>query len=322
MKHWLTQLRATEAELQLEIELYECEKRHLEILQSFRDSLIQELDQLLSELDGVIDWLRRRIEEKAKEEFPPPKADVVPATSRVSELELSLRAEWERLPQSSELLNFFSPLPKRRTKLRGLQPQETIQRAFERSARPEILQVFEEVEAEHRKIVQEIERAREVVAFGLETASFDKDSGPQVIEESLQNAFSLLDFYRGERPDWRATAEIRMAKALAALFVEARIVLSRDRLGAFTYVARQGFRRAFLVGIRVAFSATGRGLQGLYKAGKKLAVGSLVAIGWIAAPAKGRVEVTERTFFPNSSRRISPGKICRPCIAASSDSNR
>jgi len=298
LAHWVELFRAVEAEVRLEIALESTEGQILTQFQRALDSLSREQTALLTELDDVIDWLRRRIGHHSLEDFPSPKVDVVPASSRLTDLESSLKAELETLPESVQTLTKLSPLPRRRTKWNKLYPRETLDQAFLRAGRPAVARVLGEIESEHRKIVQEIERAREVVAFGLEAAGAEQDSDPQVAREALQNALSLLEFSRDEAADWRSSADTRMARALAAVFVEGRLILSRHRLGVLTYLAQQGLRRAIVLVSSSAVAAAGRFLRRSLRILERLVLGFLVYIGWRPAPSVGQVEVVTRPFLP------------------------
>lgn len=296
--HWAGQMRAVDTELRLELALEQSERQILDRFQQAVENLGAEQADLLTELDGVITWLRRQIEQDGQEGFPPPKADVVPASSRLSELEAVLKLDLESIPQPCEIRATLTALPRRRSHWLKLYPRDTLYHAFRRTGRPQIAQALQEIELEQRKIIQEIERAREVVAFGLEVTRADRDVRPEVAHEALQNALSLLEFYRQEAPDWRPAAEARLAQALAAVFWEYRLVLSRQWLGVFSYLARQGFRRAVALIGRNAVAASAKALRAALKVAEQMTLRFLVSIGWRQAPRVGKVEVITRPFLP------------------------
>ncbi|MBI2877421.1 MAG: hypothetical protein HYY20_11115 [Candidatus Tectomicrobia bacterium] len=165
LARWAEKLRAVEAEVRLEAALERSEGRLLALFQRALEGLISEQTSLLAGLDEAMDWLREQIEQDSQGVFPLPKAGIVPASSRLSELEAGLRAELQTLPQSCEIVARLSASPRRRTPWKKLYPRETLYHAFVRTGRTEIARVLEEIEAEHRKIVQEIERAREPLVW-------------------------------------------------------------------------------------------------------------------------------------------------------------
>ena len=242
--HWEMQARAAETEIQLERSLEACEDEILGHALHGLNGVREELKSLHAEIGGVLEWLHACMSSAQEREFPQPKADVVPAASRMAELESLLRSELERLPRTLEMPAKFSLQPRRRSHLRRLRPMETVQQAFHRRGRLEILNLLEDVETEHRTIVQQIERAREVVAFARETAGSGPESDPRIVQEAIQNVISLLEFYGREQPEWCASADVKLARALASTYTESRLIMGLHRLGVFTYLIRQGLRRA------------------------------------------------------------------------------
>ena len=296
--HWDMQARDAETEIQLEQSLEICEDGILGLVRQGLDGAQEELGDLYAEIDGALEWLRARVSSVPEDEFPQPKADIVPASSRMAELESLLRPELEKLPRTCEALPNFSAQPHRRAKFRQLRPLEIVQQAFLRRGRLEILSLLQEIESEHRAIVQQIGRARAVVAFARETAGSGPESDPHVVQEALQNAISLLDFYRVEQPEWCAAAEPRLTRALASVFIEERLILGLHRFGVFTYLAQQGLCRAvILVGRRVT-AALGFALRRTFDILESAIVEVLVRIGWKPAPSADRVEVVTRPYLP------------------------
>lgn len=293
--HWTEQMRLVHAELHLELALERSERRLLERFQHLLESLGAERANLLTELDETIAWVRRQLERGETEPLPSPKADLVPASSRLSELEALLKTDLESLPQACEVLTAFSARPGRR-RVRRLYPRETVLQAFLRTGRQALAQVLEEVESEHRAILQQLERARQVVAFGVELAERNRD--PQVAREALQNTLSLLEFSRREAPDWRPAATARMAQMLASVFVESRMLLDRHWLGMFTYLAQQRLHRAAVLALRSAASTLVRALRRLYEILERAFLRFLVRIGWRLEPSVGQVEVITRPLLP------------------------
>jgi len=298
LTHRVEQMRAVEADVRLELALENSEDRILKAFHHGLESLILEQSNLLAELDSVIDWLRKRAGQNGQGDFPPPKADIAPASSRLSELDALFKAELGPLPQPCETLIKLCALPRRRRKWQKLYPREIVYQAFARTGRPQIALALEQVEGEHRKIVQEIERARQVVAFGLEMVSSEQDPHPELAREAIENALSSLEFYRSQSLDWSASADARMAKALADVFVESRLILRRHWLGVLAYLAEQGLRRTIALIGQAAASALGKALRSLIKTVEKLATRFLVYIGWMRPPVIGKLEVVNRPFLP------------------------
>ncbi len=298
LAHWAEQLRSVETEVKLEQTLERSERQILNVFHAGLKGAEGELAGLREELENFIDWLRHRIEGSGDEDLPPPKGGVIPALSRLSELVSGLKLELRALPQTCDALAALSALPKRRSRSRQLRPRQTLDQAFHRSGYGKIRRVLEEVELQHRKIVQQIERAREVVSFGMGSDETERDPDPQVTQEALKNAQSLLEFQRAEIPDWQSSASGQTASALAGVFIETRLILRQVRLGAFAYLAQQGLRRALMIGAEDAVTRTVRVLQRAYKVTERGALEFLIYIGWRQAPTAGKAEVTTRVFLP------------------------
>ena len=296
--HWAGLMRAVNTELRLEVALEQTEHRVLDRFQRAVESLSAEHSDLLTELDSVSDWLRRQIEPGGQEGFPPPKADVIPASGRLAEIEVALKAELESLPSVCETLTRFSALPGRRTRWKRLYPRETLHQTYVRRGRPELTRVLEEIEGQHRSLVQQIERAREVVAFGLEASSAGQQRDEKLAREAVQNALSLLEFHRRGVVDWRPVADAHLARALTSVFTEGRLILTRHRLGVLAYLAQQGFRRAVMLAGYSAVAIAGHILRRLVGTLERLALEFLVYIEWRPAPSVDKVEVITRPFLP------------------------
>jgi hypothetical protein len=296
--HWEMQTRAAEAEIQMEQSLETFEDKILGHVIHGLDAAREELKTLHAEIDEVLNWLRASLSSSHESEFPQPKADVVPASSRMAELESLLQSELEQLPRSLETPAEFSPQPRRRSHVRRLHPIETIQQAFHRRGRMEIFNLLEEVETAHRAIVQQIERAREVVAFARETAGSGLESDPRIVQEAIQNVISLLEFYGSEQPEWCASAEAKLARALASTYTESRLMLELHRFGVFTYLIRQGLRRALALAGSRGIAEMRRHLQNSFGMLQGAIVKVLIRIGWKAAPSATAGGVITRPYLP------------------------
>ncbi len=293
LAHAARQLQSVETELRLEQALLRCEDQSLTLLQKTLNDLRQERNALASELDEVIAWLR---DSQNVREFPPPQTDVVPVPSRLQELDAALQRVLAQLPIESEILPKLTVTAPRRVKWRKLQPRATFRQAFAHSGRPALLQTAEECGAEHRQIIQEIERAREVVSFSQETATAEADA--QIAKEARQNALALLEYTRSQLRDRHPALNTRITAAQARVFNENRQALQRDRLGAFAFLARHGFRRALTLGVQntAAWLAEARARL---SAGLKHGVQVFqISIGWKPDPSTEDSGIVTRAVLP------------------------
>ena len=296
--HWDMQGRAAESELQLERSIEQVEDGILNLASGCLKGVGEELRDLQGEIDGALAWLRSLASFEQDGDFPLPKVDVVPAASRMADLESSLRAVLERLPMASDILASFTAQPVRRFRFRQLRPRETMQQAFSRRGRMEILELLEKVESEHHAIVQQIERARQVIAFARETAKSGAEDEPQVAQEAVRNSLSLLEYYRNEPPEWCSKADPKLGQILASAIVENRLILGMGRLGVLTYLTRQGLRRALVLAGRRLGGSLGRGLVRSFRILERAVLKVLIGIGWKPAPSDDLVDVVVRQYLP------------------------
>jgi hypothetical protein len=298
-RHWDAQIHAADNEIQLEQSLEACEQGIMKHVEGCLQAAGEELQSLRSEINEVLNWLRASSDPDSKGEFPQPQVDVVPASSRLAELESQFQAELERLPQTFETLAEFSIRHQpRHMRLRRLLPRDTILQALQRRGRQKILDFLQEVESQNSTIVQQIERAREVVAFAQETAGAGPEYDPRIVQEATQNVISLLEFYVKEKPEWRASADQRMVRVLASVFIEIRLVLGLRRLGFFTYLIRQGLLSALALAGRQATSGLHHYSR---RAGEVLQIALtdvLIRIGWKSAPSDSMAQVITRPYLP------------------------
>jgi hypothetical protein len=295
---WTEQMRAINAELQLELGLAQSEDRILELCNQALANLEAELANLMKDLEGVLDWLRQRTPQNMQEHFPLLKADVVPAASRLAELDSACQTVLENLPESTHTLTRLSTVSRRRKRWKHYHPRATFQHAFKQSTHQEIARLFEEIASEHLKIFQGIERARQVVGFAVERMSAEENPESQVAQEALRNALSLLEFYRDEPPQWNRSASRRLAVAVATIFTENRLILTRHRLGVQAYLAQQGLRRALVLLSQSSMSWLGQELRRLWQAQERIVQGFLIYIGWKRALSPGKVQVITRPYLP------------------------
>lgn len=294
--HWAKQLRAVEAELSLEQSLERTERRILSLSRRSIESAGQELASLTSELESFISWLRERPAKGVDGNLPVPAVTVAPGSSRLAELLRELEWELNSLPETCDAFGEFSVWPERRSR-RQLTPRLTFHETFRRVGQQRLSRVFEEIETHHRRIIQEIERAREVVSFGTGSEN-GEDLDAEVAQEAMRNALSLLEFRRAELGGWQASASTMVTQTLGDVFNETRLILSRDRLGVFTYLAQQGLRRALPLASRNALSGTVRFLRQGYKVSEQAVLMFLVYIGWKQEVRAGRAHVTKRAYLP------------------------
>lgn len=294
--HWAEQGLALAAELRFEAALERSEDHLLGAAVDTLESLRDEARRLTEERNGFITWLRARQRDAAGDLTPQPQANVIPAASRLAEFSQGLQTTMSALPQTVLIQPRFTVAPSRWRHPRTLQPRAALAEAFARNGRAPLETLLQGIESSHQQIVREIEHAREVVTFGLGEITSERET--QIANEALQNALALLEFQRAEARDWRPGAVAGAARILAEVFNETRLVLSRDRFGAFAHLGQQGLRRGGKLAWRSFVTGARASLRRAIESFKTAGENALMAIGWLAAPSVVAGEVTRRPLLP------------------------
>ncbi|MEW5975093.1 MAG: ATP-binding protein [Acidobacteriota bacterium] len=297
LSHWLQQFRSVETEINLELSLHAEERTILSLFAQSLDTMSQEGVEIAEELGAFLGWIK---EAAARQAGTPPslKSYIVPSATRMSALVRAAKTELDALPESVEVYTAYSARPRKRPKLRMLEPAKAWMESFGRNGRPSISRVLQEVESHHKRTVQEMERAYEAVAFSLEEAQLGHQDA-QVVGEVLQNAASLLEHSRTSMPKWRPSGEERIARALLRVFLECRLVLSQHRLSVWLALLRHDVGRAWTLVSQRALASWGKALQGGIQHTGRLLGHLLAYIGWRPAAKSGQVDVVTRPLLPD-----------------------
>lgn len=283
VSYWSRQQRAVHSVLELERALLETAVSAAKEAAWTRDALDDEHAGLLQELDSVIDWLESWNSERKAESFPPPQAKLVSADERLNDWVRRVSANARALlPTAVEVVAPRNALPAWTNPWRKLEPEKTFQDALSRTGSEVALEGFREVEASHKALVREIERAREVVTFSYESAEAEPAEGMHILQEAVANALSLLHYQKRAAPDPGPTAEKSLTRALALTLLQTHVALEEGRLGLLAYLGRQtGVRRMeqlSSLALEIERTAVRKGSRAIREAYRR----SLVAAGWIA----------------------------------------
>ncbi len=297
--HWARQLGAVEEELRLELALERYEDGLLALFEDLLRNLDAEYAELVADLDRSIEWLRRELSALSRSELPEPSCEIMAAALRMAALESAMRSSLETLPERVETAARLSLRPRRGGALRKVHIWEAYARTFQLVTRPAILEILGAAEKEHSGILQAIERAREVVAFGAEPSLGEEGANAELAPEALQNAISLLEYKRSEHLAWRERADSKVARACAELFYESRQIQKRHRLGALLYFAQQGLVEAAVEIVRSTSSAGIGAARRLLAFLDAASSGFLIYIGWKSSPHTSRTRVITRPVLPD-----------------------
>lgn len=297
--HWVDQLRTLDSEFRLHALLASAENAGIQATERTLDGESAELQSLREELDRTVAWIDETPLPSSPAEIPVPSTEIVPSASRLTGLQTYFRQEWDDLPELLDSMGRFTIVPGWFHRSRQIDPRSVAQASWERIGRPALSSVFEAIEAEHSTILQTIEQAREVISFGIESASVEQEPAPEVLAEAIENARSLLAFRRDEIVDWRPTAERRAAAALSDVFDECRVLFTQGQASIAAHVAQQGVRRAAVLAGSMVADGVRRSIPAAYRWSKIVFSRGLIAIGWMPVPQQGKVDVVARTYLPD-----------------------
>jgi hypothetical protein len=295
LRYWFRQQRGVHTFVELEFGVLALDRRGEQILHSEQRSLRAEHADIREELDQVVAWLQAQRAGARPEAFPPAKARLVPAEERVRSWSAQLSAASEALlPVAAETVNPQGALPGLRPPWKPLQPRNLFRAAVETAGRPVLLAAFTELEAAHQAAVQEIEHAREVVAYGLEQELETDGPSENLLAEALQNAASLLDYQRQNLPDIDAILERAAWHAQASLALELDVALEESRWGFWAYRTRRKWRSRLEKALRAGLARVRTAGAWAWTAAAKLPNKVLLELGWITAPELPTEAVLQR----------------------------
>jgi hypothetical protein len=252
LQYWSRVQRDVQTQVELNLASLRIEQAAVAETVRLMQSLEREHRELAAELDGVLEWLRSWNGLAAVRSFPPPHATLISAEERGDEWLRSL-AHHARvcLPTTAESVVPRFPLPSRRMRWRLLEPRAAFLNVMQGYGQNLVLAPLRDAEAGHRAIVREVEHAREVFAFGQETAQSGDAESLQVAMEAVSHAIALLDYQRRSLREVRTLCAPGMTLAVVRVLLEYHETLDRDRLG---LLARAGQRRGLLYATRAAES--------------------------------------------------------------------
>jgi len=296
--HWATQLGSLQSELRFERAQDGIERRLLALGERTCATLEAERQGLLAGIDTLVLWLDEQLVVSDGETSTLPAAtdQIVPASRRSSDFAAAVRRVFDALPGEVELVRRLEPTPRRRTLRKAIAPDRMATAAFERVGQDRIDAIFANIQAAHVGLIQQVERARQVVEFAAEEEGDADDTS--VAQEALENARSLLEVDRSATAATLPAERELVARLLADQFLENRLLLTRGRLGALAHISRLGVRQGAAAVAAAAIPAGLVAVKAAARAAARLWHQFLVAIQWIPASDGKSHDVVRRPFLP------------------------
>ena len=291
--YWSRQQRAVHAWLDTQLQLWHLGLDCVEECGRALESLNAEYADLVAETGQVLEWLERVDGESGPGTFPSPQARLVAAEERAAEWvrRLEERAR-RRLPEVIEAVQPKRALPGWRESWRRIEPRRLVVESLQARGRELVREGLKEAESAHSAMVREVERAREVVAFGFEQAG-EAGAAEGLAEEAAANAIGLLTHQRAHSLPPRGAVEPVMAKALASALAEVQTNLDKGRLGLLAHATRQQ-------GLAAAAELASVGVAGARTAASKAMSLGEAGVRWIllkaglATPMAKRADAVRR----------------------------
>jgi AAA ATPase domain len=255
---WSRQSAAVVAQQEVERKLIELGLLCVDETERTLESLETEHSELVAELDAFSQWLEQWQPGQA-ESPPPPTAQLMSAEDRVRGWADAIsRRSSSVLPAVIETIEPRRALPRWRQPWGQIRLTASFLAALGRVSAARNVQGVNESEGIHRRIVREIERAREVVTYGLDIGRSEGAAGEQIARESVENAKSLVGLQKKKTRAVRRLAEPSLVEALAAAFSQCYGGVEEGRFGLLSRLARQRRRRtvAFLAKRSGVFAQT------------------------------------------------------------------
>jgi hypothetical protein len=308
ISYWEQQCRAVQARHDLTASfssvgrrLSQTTENSLLAVDTERTELINELDrftEVLGQWDGAID-----------EHFvPEAMINLMSAEHRIRDWAVSARQLAQSgLPSATELIEPRKPLPPRRSPWRTTRLRDLFIRAIDRVATPSDLRGVVEVEEAHRRIVSDIDHARQVVLYGFEVSA--RDQQQQIAAEAVANALQIAQRRRSRIAESRTLAEPSLASAAAAALASTHGAAREGHIGLLKRLAHQRARRVVrdlgrsaIVGLRRAARVLWRALRDGYRQ-------LLIYIGWEPPPASKLAPLERRARLTAAADRPTPANF-------------
>jgi len=292
---WSRRQSAVEAALDLEQRLAVAAARVTAVTVSCLEDLDSEGRALSAELDHAISWLDAAPRIGEHEPFPAPEAALVSAEERLSEWSHRVtdvfRAE---LPAGVEVADPSALRFRWRRPYRRLEPLRVALHSLHEMAHAPARDGLRQAELAHGVIVREIERAREVVAFGQESARTEPGEARRILEQTRTNARNLLGYQKSVMTDPMPIAEQDLVRAQAAAFLDLHVRLEESQLGILAHALRRGGSDAASRLPSAGMALARRAARETSVRARRATDWTLYKLGWVAPPSPRVAAVVER----------------------------
>jgi AAA ATPase domain len=262
------------------------ERRIASIAVAASEQLGAEEGAVFGELQKAILKLHQLLEDDIPAQLDVPKAQIVGASTRMLEIENAVE-------------HILREVHEFRLKL---------QQSFRRNARPELMLALEQFEARQRKILADIERACEVVAFALQTTKSQPGGDAEIWRGATRNALALLESTRAHATPALPSACAGVVHALGAGFLDNRLFIDVRKMEIWARFAERIVRKKIGFWARSGVHFTKRAANESLDILKWSLESLQTCSGWRTPSNGGKVEVITRPELPPEFRTGPNGK--------------
>ena len=301
--YWSRQAKAVRAHHELECALAKAGAMAVAATRAAIESVEAEQANMIRELEGVENWLavwnpaRRKV-------FPAATAEMAAAADRSRDwVNAMIAAGDASLPLTIETAEPRFPLPSWRSPWREIQARQAFLKPIETTGRRVALRGLTEAESAHRAVIREIERAREVVTYGLEGIHSGATDDARIAEEAIANSRGLIERQRRRVPQVRKLVEPSLVEAAASVLAESAAAIERGRLGFIARLVREWGRRSLKAAAPLAAVYLRDAARAVSGAAVRLYHRLLVWLEWERPPERRGEHVHQRAGLIVDPRR-------------------
>ncbi len=242
---WQRQSRAIESLLGLELRLWQLEIGALKITNNTIDSVRLEQRTLSDTISAMLEWLEVWIPGESSNDPPIGETRLLGLEERIKKWTMQFSAAVSRgLPEEVRYLNPRKKLPIFKSSWRLMKPRTILIAAIEHHGGQEFSKVLCRVVDENLKIAREIELARDVIDYALESWDAEGRKNPGLLTEAVDNARELLKTQVTPVVELDDEFVRSSLNVVSTIFSEGYKIVEVNQVGLFALLGRQKGRKA------------------------------------------------------------------------------
>ena len=280
-ERWASLLGDTQSAFALNKVLALSMKLHIRLFRRLDESLDNELLSLRGELNSLEEWAA---DLEGNVETPPARvAQITPSSNRLTNYRETLKSGLNGIARAIH----STPQATR-------EPLPDLLRSAAESDEGLVESFLELVENDHRRLLQALEQAREVVTHSSQSHSSELS---QILHEAGENVVSLLQYWKDFEPEWKRQISLSACTICAGFLLEVRNRCEPSLLRRIRYRGQRFSRSARERGDGLGEIALLVGRR-LLERSSGLVNAFLMKIGWSASPPSEGEAIVRRPYLP------------------------